>query len=137
VIGKLENLSVSKSAITRAFIVAIALIVAGFVGSVGIGIWALVNGAIAFGGAQVVTVDPSPLAGAIVGLVVASVVTAIGTALAVVAWGGALLNTVRLEDKAWFIAVLVLGLISLGWVALFAYVVYGPDSTQTPRGVAA
>jgi hypothetical protein len=39
-----------------------------------------------------------------------------------------LLNTSRLEDKAWFAALLVLGLISLGWVAMIAYVLRGPDS---------
>jgi hypothetical protein len=33
--------------------------------------------------------------------------------------------------------VLGLGLISLGWVALIAYVIYGPDSSQSPAGVAA
>ena len=136
-IEKFENVSVSKSTITRTFMVAVALIVSGFVGSIAIGIWALLNGAVSFGGAQVVTIDPSPLAGAIAGLVVASVLTAIGTAFAVVAWVGALLNTARLEDKAWFVAILVLGLISLGWVALIAYVVSGPDSTQKPTRVAA
>lgn len=136
-IEKFENVSVSKSTITRVFVVAVALVVAGFVGSIAIGIWALVNGAVAFGGEQIVTVNASPLAGAIAGLIVASVLTAIGTAFAVVAWVGALLNTARLEDKAWFIAILVLGLISLGWVALVAYVISGPDSTQTPAGVAA
>ena len=134
---KLENLSVSKPAITRALMVAIALIVAGFVGSIAIGIWALANGAIAFGGDQFVTVNPGSIAGAIVALVVASVLTGIGTAVAIVAWAGALLNTSRLEDRAWFIALLVLGLISLGWVALIAYVLYGPDSTQAPNSVAA
>jgi hypothetical protein len=136
-IEKLENLSVSKQAITRVFKVAVALVVAGSAGSIAVVIWALVNGAIAFGGPQFVTVDAGLYAGAIVGLIVASLLTGIGTAAAVVAWAGALLNTARLEDKAWFTALLALGLISLGWVALIAYVLYGPDSTQSPAGVAA
>ena len=43
-------------------------------------------------------------------------------------WGGALLNTSHLEDKSWFIALLGLGLVSLGWVAMIAYILKGPDS---------
>ena len=136
-IERFENLSVSKLAITRVFKVAVALIVAGSAGSIAVVIWALVNGPVAFGGPQSVTVDAGPVAGAIVGLIVASLLAGIGTAAAVVAWAGALLNTARLEDKAWFSALLVLGLISLGWVALIAYVLYGPDSTQPPAGVTA
>jgi len=136
-IEKIENLSVSKPAITRLFMVAVALIVVGFVGSIAVGIWALVNGAVAFGGSTFVTVNASSLGGALVAFIVASVVTGIGTATVIVAWAGALLNTARLADKAWFIALLVLGLISFGWVGLLAYVLYGPDSTQTPAGVAA
>jgi hypothetical protein len=134
---KLENLSVSKLAITRMFKVAVALIVAGSAGSVAVVIWALVNGAIALGGPHFVTLNEGPFAGAIVGLIVASLLAGIGTAAAVVAWAGALLNTARFEDKAWFIALLVLGLISLGWVGLIAYVLYGPDSAQSPSGVTA
>jgi hypothetical protein len=48
---------------------------------------------------------------------------------AIAAWVGALFNTARLEDKTWFAALLVLGLVSLGWVAMTAYVLAGPDST--------
>lgn len=136
-IEKLENLSVSKPAITRVFKVAVALIVAGFAGSIAVVLWALVNGAVAFGGPQFVTIDTGPLAGAIAGLIVASLLTGIGTAAAVVAWAGALLNTARLEDKSWFTALLALGLVSFGWVAMIAYVLYGPDSTRSPADVAA
>jgi hypothetical protein len=131
-IEKLENLSISKTTITRAFKVAVVLVVAGAAGSLAIVIWALANGAIALGGAQFVTVHAGPIAGAIVGLLVASLLAVLGTLAAVITWAGALLNTARLDDKAWFIALLVLGLISLGWVALIAYVLYGPDSTRPP-----
>jgi hypothetical protein len=136
-IEKLDNLSVPKATITRMAKIAVALIVAGAAGSIAVVIWALANGAIAFGGTQLVSVHAGPFAGAIVGLVVASLLAGIGTAVAVIAWAGALLNTARLEDKAWFTALLVLGLISLGWVALIAYVLYGPDSTRSPTGLTA
>ena len=48
---------------------------------------------------------------------------------AIAAWVGALLNTSSLEDKTWFATLLVLGLVSLGWVAVIAYVLTGPDGT--------
>ena len=136
-IEKLEHLTVSKSTITRVFLVAVALVVAGAAGSIGVVMWALADGAVAFGGPQVVTVDTGLFAGAIAGLIGASLLAGAGTVAAVVAWAGALLNTARLPDKTWFTSLLVLGLASLGWVALIAYVRYGPDSTRSPAGVAA
>jgi len=118
----------SKPAITRLFKIAVAFVVAGSVSGAAIVIWALANGAVELGGPQFVTVNAGPFAGAIVGLIIASLLTAAGTVAAVVSWAGALLNTARLEDKAWFAALLVLGLISLGWAAMIAYVLKGPDS---------
>jgi hypothetical protein len=124
-----EKLSMSKPAITRLFKIAIAFVVAGSVSGTAVAIWALANGAIAFGGPQLVTVDAGAFAGAIVGLAVASLLTGIGAIVAVVSWVGALVNTARLADKAWFTALLVSGLVSFGWVAMIAYILRGPDST--------
>jgi hypothetical protein len=55
---KLESFSMSKSAITRLFKVAVALVVAGSVTGAVVVIAALANGAVAFGGAQFITVNP-------------------------------------------------------------------------------
>jgi hypothetical protein len=63
-------------------------------------------------------------------VIVAALVAGGGTIAAVASWIGALLNTVRLDDKTWFIALLVLGLFSFGWIAMVAYVLAGPDSTK-------
>lgn len=126
---KFERFSMSKSAISRLFKVAIAFVVAGAASGTAVAIWALANGAIVIGGSQPVTVDPATVAGAIVGFSIASLLTAAGTVAAVVSWAGALLNTSRLNDKAWFTALLVLGLVSLGWLAMIAYILKGPDST--------
>lgn len=122
-----EQIEMSKPTITRLFVVAIAFVVAGSVGGTAVVIGGLANGAVAFGGSQLITLDPGPLAGTVVGLVVASLLTAIGTLAAVASWAAALLNTYRLEDKTWFVGLLVLGLVSLGWLAMIAYVVKGPD----------
>jgi hypothetical protein len=91
------------------------------------------------GGADVVTVDGEAVAGVLVWFVIASLVGAGGAVTAGVAWIGALLNTVRLDDKMWFGLLLVLGLCSFGWLAMAAYVVAGPDGTAQDtigRGVA-
>ena len=44
-----------------------------------------------------------------------------------VSWIGALLNTAELQDKTWFVLLLLLGLFSFGLVAMIAYVIAGPD----------
>ena len=46
-----------------------------------------------------------------------------------VAWIGALLNTWQLYSKAWFIGLLLLGILNLGFFAMVAYVLAGPDGT--------
>ena len=53
-----------------------------------------------------------------------------GIIAGIVAWIGALLNTVQLPDKTWFVLLLVLGLLSFGFFAMVAYVIAGPDSAQ-------
>jgi hypothetical protein len=53
----------------------------------------------------------------------------IGSIAGLVAWIGALINTAQLDDKAWFVVLLVLGLLSFGFVAMIAYVIAGPDGT--------
>ena len=50
--------------------------------------------------------------------------------LGVVSWIGALLNTWRLDSKAWFIVLLLLGIFNFGWLAMIAYVFAGPDGTR-------
>jgi hypothetical protein len=134
---RFESFAMSKRAITRLFKVAIALIIAGAVSGTVVVIAALASGAVAFGGSTFVTINPGPFAGAIVGLIVASLLTVAGTISAVISWAGALLNTYRLEDKTWFTGLLVSGFVSLGWIAMFAYVLGGPDSTTAPTRAAA
>ena len=50
-----------------------------------------------------------------------------------VSWIGALLNTAALDDKTWFIVLLVLGLFSFGLIAMIAYVIGGPDGAPAVR----
>ena len=49
------------------------------------------------------------------------------------AWIGAVVNTARLEDKTWFVVLLVLGLLSFGFIAMVVFILVGPDGTATTR----
>ena len=120
----------SKSMVDRLFIGAIVAVIAGWVVAIVATIAALASGAVVIGGPNVVTVNGEAVASALVVLAVASLFITGGTIAGVVSWIGALLNTARLDDKTWFVVLLVLGIWSFGFVAMVAYVVAGPDSTR-------
>jgi hypothetical protein len=130
----------SKSAITRLFAGAVVALVVGVLIALVSIVGALAGGVVTLGGPAVVTVDGGAIPGTVGWLIVASLAMAGGALAAIVAWIGALMNTVQLEDKSWFVALLVLGLASFGWIAMAAYILAGPDATSpSPRrpGVAA
>ena len=54
-----------------------------------------------------------------------------GLIAGLVSWIGALLNTWQLDSKAWFIGLLLLGIFNLGFFAMLAYVIGGPDGQAT------
>jgi hypothetical protein len=118
-----------KSTIATLFKVGVALAVAGSVSATAVTVWAIANGAVVLGGTQLVAVTPGPLAGALLGIAIASALTVAGTVAAIASWVAALRNTAQLQDKAWFVSLLVLGAMSLGWAAMVAYLIAGPDST--------
>jgi len=120
----------SKPTVTRLFIGAVLVVIVGLLVAFAAIVAALVGGVVTIGGPAVVTVNGGTLAGTLVWLIIASLAIAVGALAAIASWIGALLNTVQLEDKTWFVALLVLGLLSLGWVAMAAYVFAGPDATR-------
>jgi hypothetical protein len=119
----------SKTTITWLFVAAVVAVLAGIVIGIAATFEGLANHAIGLGGTQFVSLNGDVLAWTIAARVIAAFVIAAGTVAAIAAWVGALLNTYHLEDKTWFAALLFLGLVSLGWVAMIAYVFAGPDST--------
>jgi len=130
----------SKSAITRLFAGAVVALVVGVLIALVTVVGALAGGVVTLGGPAVVTVDGGAIPGTVGWLIVASLAMAGGALAAIVSWIGALMNTVQLEDKTWFLALVVLGLASFGWVAMAACILAGPDATSpSPRrpGVAA
>jgi hypothetical protein len=119
----------SKTTIIRLFEAAIAAAVAGIVIAIVAVVVGLANGAVTLGGSHAVTLNGGTVAWTIGAFVVSSLVITAGTLAAIAAWVGAVLNTSRLEDKTWFVVLLVLGLLSLGWLAMIAYVFTGPDGS--------
>jgi hypothetical protein len=63
--------------------------------------------------------------------VAGGILAAVGGLGQLVAWIGALVNTARLEDKVWFVVLLVTGIFSFGFIAMLVYVLAGPDGTAT------
>jgi H+/Cl- antiporter ClcA len=122
---------VSKVTVTRVFLGSVVAVIAGAVLAFA-AVWiAYANGAFVMSGPDVVGVQPTPYAWTIAGLgVVAALAMIAGFIGGLVSWIGALLNTAQLEDKTWFIVLLVLGLVSFGLVAMIAYVIAGPDGTE-------
>jgi hypothetical protein len=125
---------VSKSVVTKLFFGSLIAIVGGVV---------LVAVALAMGygagvfvmsGPDVVGVESSALAWSMVALFIVGGLAIVGGGIGqFVAWIGAVINTSRLDDKTWFIVLLVLGLLSFGFIAMLVYVLAGPDGTLAPR----
>jgi len=124
----------NKPLISKLFVGGIVAVIAGvflaafaFVAAVG-------AGAIVVGGSppSTVTITPFGWSMILVGIL-AALAMVIGSLAGLVAWIGALINTAQLDDKTWFIVLLVLGLLSFGFVAMIAYVIAGPDGTEVAR----
>ena len=98
-----------------------------------VAVWfAYASGAFVMSGPDVIGIEPKPFASAMIGLFSLAMLAIIGGLIGgLVSWIGALLNTAQVDDKTWFIVLLVLGLLSFGIVAMIAYVIGGPDGTQS------
>jgi hypothetical protein len=128
----------TKSNVTKLFIGSLIAIVAGvFLVALGFMI-ALATGTFVMEGPDVTGFQLSSSAPAAFGLASVGLLAIVGGAIAqFVAWIGAVVNTSRLEDKTWFIVLLVLGLLSFGFIAMLVYVLAGPDGTATPQQASA
>ncbi|HEY8168599.1 MAG TPA: hypothetical protein VIF84_07785 [Candidatus Limnocylindrales bacterium] len=121
----------SKSTITVLFVGSLIAIVAGLVVFALSAIVALANGSLVMTGSEVTGVEMTPLAWSMVALALLGILAMAGGAFGqFVAWIGAVINTAYLEDKTWFVVLLVLGLLSFGFIAMLVYVIAGPDGTK-------
>jgi len=128
----------SKATVTKLFIAGLIAVAAGAVVVVIAVAAAYTSDVFIVDGANVVGVNGSPLAFTLLAVAATGGVTIIGGAIAVfVSWIGALLNTSQLQSKTWFLVLLLLGIFNLGFIAMIAYLIAGPDGTRrTASGTA-
>lgn len=120
----------TKPTITRLFVGSIVAFIAAIVLGIFAVTWAFANGVFQLDGPEVAGVNWSSTTWWMIGLIVVAGLAVVGGAIGgLIAWIGALLNTSHLEDKTWFILLLVLGLFSFGFIAMVLYVLAGPDGT--------
>ena len=122
----------SKPTVVKLFVGSAFAFVAGVLLALGAAWFAYANGVFVMSGPDVTGIQTTPIAWTTVSLVVLAMLAIIGGLIGgLVSWIGALLNTALVDDKTWFILLLVLGLMSFGIVAMIAYVVGGPDGTRS------
>ena len=123
----------TKAMVTKIFLGRLIVIVAGvFVVAVG-SIIALATGTLVMDGPDVTGFELSSTAPAAFALAAIGVLGIVAGGIGqFIAWIGAVINTSRLDDKTWFIVLLVLGLLSFGFIAMLVYVLAGPDGTALP-----
>ena len=122
----------SKTNITRLFVAGLITFIVGVVIDFFAVVMTFAGGVIVLGGPNFVEVNGGPNAWLVVTLVtIGSLLVLVGGIAGLISWIGALLNTAQLEDKTWFLLILLLGLVSFGFIAMVAYVLAGPDSTAT------
>jgi hypothetical protein len=121
----------SKSTVTRLFAGSLVAVAAGLVLGLIAVIVAFQGGAFIMDGPDVVGIESTAFAWSMVAIVILSLLAVAGGFVGgLVAWIGALLNTAQLDDKFWFLFLLVLGLLSFGLLAMIIYVIAGPDGTR-------
>ena len=124
----------TKSMVTKIFIGSLIAVVAGvFVVALGF-LAALSTGTLVMEGPDVTGFELSSAAPAAFGVALVGILGIVAGLIGqFVAWIGAVVNTSRLDDKTWFVVLLVLGLLSFGFIAMLVYVLAGPDGTAQPK----
>ena len=122
----------SKATVTRLFIGGGLAIIAGGILAIA-AVWvAIANDTFVMSGPDVVGLRGGALTWSILGLGVVGGLVAVGGLIAgFVAWIGALLNTWQLESKTWFAVLLLLGIFNLGFFAMIAYLIAGPNTAES------
>ena len=123
-----------RSLIVKLFFGSLIGLVAGAVVLGVAGALAIGNDVFVMDGPDVVGINAGSLGWTLIGLMVLSgLILALATVAQVVAWIGTVLNTATRPDKTWFVVLLVLGLLGLGFVATLIYVIAGLDAApQAP-----
>ena len=133
-----------KATVTRLFLGSLIAFGAGAVVAIFAIALAMANNVFVMDGNNIAAIQGGALGWGLVGLAILGGVAVAGGVIAgFVAWIGAVLNTWQLENKGWFVALLLLGIFNFGFIAMIAYVIAGPDGKAaaaariTPAPVAA
>jgi hypothetical protein len=95
---------------------------------------ALANGSLVRDGPDVTGIQENAFGWVMVGLAgVAALVMIAAAVTQFVAWVGAVINTAGLQDKTWFVILLVTGLLSFGFIAMIIYLIAGPGDPPRTR----
>jgi hypothetical protein len=129
----------SKATATRLFIGGGLAIIAGAILAIA-AVWiAIANDVFVMNGPDIVGLQGGAVAWSLLGSgILGGLVIAGGLIAGFVAWIAALLNTWQLEDKTWFAVLVLLGIFNLGFFAMIAYLIAGPDTAApAPRSAQA
>jgi len=122
----------SKATVTRLFIGSLIAFGAGAIVAILAIALAIANDVFVMAGSDIVAIQGGALAWTLILVAILGGLAAAGGAVAgFVAWIGAVLNTWGLESKAWFVALVLLGIFNFGFLAMVAYVIAGPDGAAT------
>jgi hypothetical protein len=126
-----------KSAITRLFIGGGIAIIAGAMLAIA-AIWiAIANDVFVMNGPDIVGLQGGAIAWSLLGLsITGGIVVVVGFIAGFVAWIAALVDMWQLESKTWFAGLLLLGIFNLGFFAMIAYLIAGPDTTESAHRTA-
>jgi hypothetical protein len=122
----------SKATVTRLFIGSGIAIVSGAIVAIA-AVWlAIANNVFVMAGPDIIGITGGALAWSLVALgILGGLAVAGGFIGGLVSWIGALLNTWQLEGRTWFAVLLLLGIFNLGFFAMIAYLLVGPDGRAT------
>ena len=118
----------SKATVTRLFIGSGIAIVSGAIVAIA-AVWlAIANNVFVMAGPDIIGISGGALAWSLLPLgILGGLAVAGGFIGGLVSWIGALLNTWQLESRTWFAVLLLLGIFNLGFFAMIAYLLVGPD----------
>jgi hypothetical protein len=101
-------------------------------------VWvAIANGVFVMNGPDIVGLQGGVVGWSLLGFGILGGIVIVGGFIAgFVAWIAALVDTWQLESKTWFAVLLLLGIFNLGFFAMIAYLLAGPDTAESAHRAA-
>jgi hypothetical protein len=121
-----------KTLIRKLFVGSLIALAGGLVLLALTGGLAIANSSLVKNGPDVTGIHATALGWVMIGLAGVAILVLVAAAITqFVAWVGAVINTAQLQDKTWFIVLLVTGLLSFGFIAMIVYLIAGPEDSQS------